>query len=128
MRTTMITLAARSIAATVACIIMALCLFQTSAQAQGIGTCPPSSVRVCTSVTIYNCTGSLLLVSFKLCCNGVVTNSPYVNVPNIACPNAAGTYNFSPCTLMDVNNIITTSAIQPLYQWDLATCSLRIYI
>lgn len=127
MKTTMSTLAGRSIAATVACIIMALCLFQTSARAQAIGTCPPSSVTVCTGVTIYNCTGSPLIVSFKLCCNGV-ERIESVNVPNIACPNAAGTYDFSPCTIMAVNSIISTSAIQPLYQWNVPTCSLRIYL
>lgn len=128
MRGNLLPLVGRSIMSTVACIIFTLCMFHVSLQAQPIGTCPPVSSITCSGVTVYNCTGSPLQVSFKLCCNGVTTISSYVSVPNVACTVPAGFYNFSPCTLMDVDNIITTSSIIPLYRWDRATCSLIIYL
>lgn len=128
MKTNLLPLVGRSIISTVACMIVTLCMFQVSLQAQPIGTCPPISTITCSGVTIYNCTGSPLQVSFKLCCNGVTTISSYVSVPNVPCPAAAGFYSFSPCTLMDVDNIITTSSIIPRYRWNLATCSLTIYL
>lgn len=106
-------------------LILSLLAVTVEAQAQTSRRCPPSTTRPCTAAKIFNCTGSAVLVSFRLCCDGEQVISNYVVVPAVACPDAAGVYDFSPCTIIGVYDIISAGTLLE-YEWDPGHCYLRI--
>lgn len=65
------------------------------------------------------------MVSFRLCCNGQPAVSDYVFVPAVPCPNAAGVYDFSPCVVTGVYDIISSGSVLE-YEWNAAGCYLKI--
>lgn len=106
-------------------LVLSLLAVTIEAQAQTSRRCPPNPTRPCTAAKIFNCTGSAVLVSFRLCCDGEQVISNYVVVPAVACPDAAGVYDFSPCTIIGVYDIISAGAVLE-YEWDSVHCYLRI--
>lgn len=106
-------------------LFLSLMAFTLPAEAQTSKPCPPSSTIPCIEATIFNCTNTTVLVSFKLCCNGVQVISDYVAVPAVACPAVAATPNFSPCAIIGIYNIISAGRVSG-YEWNANQCSLTI--
>lgn len=98
-------------------------IFMAASDASAQQPCDPGA---CNQITIYNCTEMNFQVSFRLCCDGNVVQTPLLNAPAVPCPNPSATYNFGNCTIIGIAGFNPPLPANIEAKYDPANCRMII--